>query len=50
MSQLILNLNYLGLINDTAVVSPNGESSGRFINIKQYATKFTIKPNATTAE
>lgn len=41
---------YFGSINDFAFVSPNGESSGRFINIKPYAIIFTIKPNATTAE
>jgi hypothetical protein len=43
-------INYLGLINDLAVVSPNGESLGKFINIKPYATILTIKPNAMTAE
>lgn len=41
---------YLGFINAFAVVSPNGESFGKFINIKPYATIFTIKPNAITAE
>lgn len=46
----ILYIYYFGSINDFAVVSPNGESSGRFINIKPYATIFTMKPNATTAE
>lgn len=43
-------LYYLGSINDFAVVSPNGESSGKFININPYATIFIINPNATTAE
>lgn len=33
-----------------AFVSRNGESSGKFINIKPYATIFIIKPKATTAE
>lgn len=37
-------------MNDFALVSPNGDSSGRFMNIKPYATIFTMKPNATTAE
>lgn len=40
----------MGLINDLVIVSPNGESSGKFINIKPYATIFMIKPNAITAE
>jgi len=43
-------MNYLGSIIDVAVVLPNGESSGKFINIKQYTTTFMIKPNAITAE
>lgn len=43
-------IHYLGSINDLAVVSPNGESFGKFINIKPYATIFTIKPNTITAE
>lgn len=37
-------------MKDLAVVSPNGDSSGKLINIKQYATIFIIKPKATTAE
>lgn len=41
---------YLGSMKDFAVVSPNGESSGRFINIKPYAIMFMMNPNATTAE
>lgn len=43
-------IHYLGSINDLPFVSPNGESSGKFINIKPYATIFTIKPNVITAE
>lgn len=43
-------LYYLGSINDFAAVSPNGESSGKFININPYAAIFIINPNATTAE
>jgi len=42
-------LYYLGSINDVAVVSPNGESFGKFMNIKPYAMIFTIKPNTITA-
>lgn len=37
-------------MNDFADVSWNGDSFGRLINIKPYATRFIIKPNATTAE
>jgi len=36
-------------MNDLAAVSPNGESFGKFINIKPYATIFMIKPNKITA-
>lgn len=46
----LMFMYYLGSINDLEVVSPNGESFGKFINIKPYATIFMIKPNATTAE
>lgn len=41
---------YLGSMKDFVLVSPNGESSGRFINIKPYAIILIMKPNATTAE